>query len=137
MSFESAPSPVDEMLDQALSRHLKAPQLPSDFRAHVLAAVARVRAPSEAQARQELERVRTAALAELNRRYLRYCRDALLVGLTLSVVISFGMRPLTLWLMQFFSDAAPLVAGVLILGAGVLVGLAFKDLIWARQAQRR
>jgi len=111
-------------LNAALAGALRPPATPSDLRAGVLAAIARAPAIDWQVRRRELEREHRAAIARLNRRYLRRGRDALLVGAGLLAALSFSIKPLSMWLTPFLADAAPMVAGVMTLSVGVLCGAA-------------
>ena len=111
-------------LNAALAGALRPPATPSDLRAGVLAAIARAPAIDWQALRQDLEREHRAAIAQLNQRYLRRGRDALLVGAGLLAILGFSIKPLSLWLTPFLTDAAPMVAGVMALSVGVLCGAA-------------
>jgi hypothetical protein len=111
-------------LDSALAGALHPPTTPPELRAGVLAAIARER-PIDIQAsRRELEQQYRAAIAQLNRYYARRCRDALLLGAGLLAVVDTSIAPLSQRLVPYFADAAPMVAGCLVLAAGALCGAA-------------
>ncbi len=108
------------------------PVTPPDLRAGVLAAIARERPVDWQACRRALQGEHRAAIARLNQRYLRRSRDALLIGASLFAVLGLGIRPLSLALSAYFSNAAPMVAGLIALSVGVLCGAAllrdlFKD----------
>jgi hypothetical protein len=121
---------LDAAVDRALASALRKPAVPADLRAQVMAAVARECVPDWQQSVRALEDDRRRAIAALNARYLRRCRDALLGALVLCITIDSGMKPLIHWLAGFFSGAAPLIAGALALGLGVACGALFlRDLL--------
>jgi hypothetical protein len=109
-------------LNAALARTLRPPATPPELRAGVLAAIARERPLDTQAARRELEQQYRAAIAQLNRYYLRRCRDALLLGAGLLAVLDTSIAPLSQRLVPYFADAAPMVAGCLVLAAGALCG---------------
>lgn len=109
-------------LNTALAAVLTPPATPPDLRAGVLAAIAREPSQDWQAQRQALQRGRRTAIAALNRLYLRRCRDAILVGTSLLAVLGFSIKPLSVWLTPFLANAAPLAAGLIALGVGVLCG---------------
>ncbi|MET0499864.1 MAG: hypothetical protein ABW106_16505 [Steroidobacteraceae bacterium] len=120
---------LDHMLDHTLAAAFRAPEVPSDLRAHVMAAIARDRTPDEDRCRRELEKDYRDAIATLNAKYLRRCRDALVAGSVVVVMSGSAIGPLSLWLAQFFADSAPLVAGSMALGMGLFCGgIVLRDL---------
>jgi hypothetical protein len=109
-------------LDSALSEALRPPPTPGELRAGVLAAIAR-EAPVDIEARRrELTQEYAAAVAQLNRQYLRRCRDALLLGASLLTAADLSIEPLSRGLAPFFADSAPLIAGCVVLALGALCG---------------
>lgn len=126
MTHERSLSELDSMreasLDSALARAFPAPHLPPDFRARVLAAVARDHTTDRQARRFELERAHSASISKLNARFLRTGRDALLAGLAIVVTIGFSVKPLTFWLRPFMESSAPIAAGLCALGAGIACG---------------
>lgn len=124
-------------LDGALATAFRAPKVPPELRAHVLAAVARERTPDWARRRQEWEQHYRSSIADLNARYLRRCRDAVLAGAVIVVATGLAVKPLLQWLTQFFTSSAPLVAGALALGAGVFCGvIVMRDLFGRLQGTK-
>jgi hypothetical protein len=116
-------------LNNALAASLTPPATPADLRAGVLAAIAREPSQDWEAGRRELQRMRRAAITELNWRYLRRCRDAILLGAGILAVLGFGIKPLSVWLTPFLANAAPMVAGCIALCIGVLCGtVIFQDL---------
>jgi hypothetical protein len=111
-------------LNAALAGALRPPATPTDLRAGVLAAIARGSTIDWQARRRDLEREHRAAIAQLNQRYLRRGRDALLVGAGVLAALGFSIKPLSLWLTPVLADAAPMVAGVMALSVGVLCGAA-------------
>ena len=128
MTDETAPHGADSArqaaLNAALAGAFPPPATPPDLRAGVLAAIARERSFDRQACRRDLEREHRAAIARLNQRYLRRCRDAVLVGSCLLAALGFSIQPLSHWLAPFFADAAPMVAGLIALSVGVLCGAA-------------
>jgi peptidoglycan/LPS O-acetylase OafA/YrhL len=119
-------------LNAALAGAFPPPATPPELTAGVLAAIAREPATDWQARRRALEQEHRAAISGLNRRYLRRCRDALLVAACLLVVLGYSIRPLSDWLTPFFVQAAPMIAGCMALAVGVLCGAAmlqdlFKD----------
>ncbi len=111
-------------LNAALAGAISAPSTPLDLRAGVRAAIAREPAVDWHAQRRHLQQEHSAAIAQLNQRYLRRCRDALLVGACLLAALGFSIKPLSQGLTPFFANAAPMVAGFLALSVGVLCGAA-------------
>ena len=112
----------EQSLDRVLTAVLPRPWLPADLRAGVLAAIAREPVPNWQLRRQELEEEHHGAIAALNARYLRRCRDGLLAGSGLVATLGLLVRPVSVWLTPLFDHAAPTVAGALALGGGLLAG---------------
>jgi regulator of extracellular matrix RemA (YlzA/DUF370 family) len=115
-------SDLETALERALENALRAPAVPAELHARVLAAIAREAAPDWQRARRELEDEYRRSIAALNARYLRRGRDVLLAGSTLVILIGLGVEPLAQALRGLFETAAPLVAGVLALGMGLVCG---------------
>jgi hypothetical protein len=113
---------LEASLDGALAIAFRAPSAPADLRAHVLAAVARDRAPDWEHCRHELEKDYRSSIANLNARYLRRCRDALVAGSVIVITIGLAVKPLSHWLTQLFESSAPLVAGLVALSMGLFFG---------------
>jgi hypothetical protein len=111
---------LESALDSALAEAFPAPEVPADLRASVLAAIAREPRIDWLQQRRDLELEHQRSLAALNSRYLRRGRDAMLAASSAAILIAFAVRPLSDWLTPFFNVAAPLVAGLIALGAGVV-----------------
>lgn len=109
-------------LDKVLTLALPKPTPPLELRASVLAAIARDQAPDWHRRRQALEDDYRAAITSLNARYVRRCRDALLAGSGLIATLGLFVRPVSAWLTPLFDSAAPMVAGALALGSGLLLG---------------
>jgi hypothetical protein len=128
MANDTIPARSDSVreaaLNAALAQTLRAPATPSDLRAGVLAAIARERPTDWQTCRRELELEHRVAIAALNRRYLRRCRDALLLVSGLLTALGFCIKPLSQWLTPFFADAAPMVAGLMTLAMGGALGAA-------------
>jgi hypothetical protein len=114
--------PLEAALSQALAIALRPPAAPAELRAQVLAAVAREQVPDWQRARRDLESEYRRSIAALNARYLRRCRDALLAGLGVVLLIGLGVQPLARALRGLFEACAPLVAGLLALGVGLVYG---------------
>lgn len=133
MTRESLPdthAALQGALDGALASAFRAPEVPLGLHAHVLAAVARERTPDWERRRQQWERHYRSSIADLNARYLRRCRDAVLAGAVIVVATGSAVKPLLQWLTQFFASSAPLVAGALALGTGLLFGaIILRDLL--------
>jgi hypothetical protein len=128
----SAESVRQAGLNAALAGAFPPPATPSDLRAGVLAAIAREPAVDWQAQRRNLQQEHRAAIAKLNQRYLRSCRDAVLVGACLLAALGLSIKPLSHGLAPFFANAAPMVAGFMALCVGVLCGAAilqdlFKD----------
>ena len=121
-SLPKANPAAEAELDHALSIAFRAPLVPSELRAGVLAAVARDRPSDSQHCREELEKSHRASIANLNARYLRRGRAALLAAAVIVITIGSAVRPLALWLTPLFRHSAPIVAGVLALGTGFLFG---------------
>ena len=121
-SLPKADPAVDAKLDSALSIAFRTPPVPSELRAGVLAAVAREPPADSQHCREELEKSYRASIANLNARYLRRGRAALIAAAVIVITIGSAVRPLSLWLTPFFRNSAPIVAGVLALGTGFLLG---------------
>jgi hypothetical protein len=114
--------PLEAALSQVLAKALRPPAEPAELRARVLAAVARERIPDWQRARRDVEIEYRGSIAALNARYLRRCRDALLAGLGVVLLIGLGIQPLVRALHGLFEASAPLVVGLLALGLGVVYG---------------
>jgi hypothetical protein len=128
-------SSLDALLDRALAAAFRAPAAPSDLRAQVLAAVARDHAANWEGRRRELENEHGHAIANLNARYLRRCRDALLAGFCVAVTMGLAVRPLSHWLAPYFDSLAPGIAGLLALSVGVLLGAVILQDLFGRRPQ--
>ena len=117
---------TDPMLEGALAGALalifRAPAVPTDLRAQVLAAVVRDGEADWERRRHELKSRHRISIARLNARYLRGCRDALIAGSAVVITISLTVKPLSHGLAPFFDSAAPIIAGTAALGLGVLCG---------------
>jgi hypothetical protein len=128
MTDEITPPSTDSArqaaLNVALAGAFPPPATPSDLRAGVLAAIAREPSIDWQARRRDLEREHRAAIAGLNQRYLRRCRDAVLVGACLLAALGLSVKPLSHGLAPFFSNSAPMVAGFITLSVGVLCGAA-------------
>jgi hypothetical protein len=128
MTDETAPHGADPArqaaLNAALAGAFPPPATPPDLRAGVLAAIARARSFDLEACRRDLDREHRTAIARLNQRYLRRCRDAVLIGACLLAALGFSIQPLLHWLTPFFATAAPMVAGLITLSVGVLCGAA-------------
>ena len=109
-------------LNAALAHALRPPAAPPGLRAGVLAAIAREHPVDYQAARRELEQQHRAAIAQLNRSYLRHCRDALLLGASLLAVVDLSIEPLSQRLAPFCAAAAPTVAGCAVLAVGASCG---------------
>jgi hypothetical protein len=127
---------MTEALDAALARAFPTPATPADLRAGVRAAIARERTLEWQARRDALEREHRAAMARLNQRYLRGCRDALLLGACLFAVLGLSIKPLAVWLTPIMAAAAPLVAGLIALSVGVLCGAAILQDLFRAKATR-
>jgi hypothetical protein len=110
----------DAALDRALAQALAVPEVPADLRAAVFAAIAREPIIDWQQQRRDLEKEHRRSLSVLNARYLRRGRDALLAASGAVVLIGLAVKPLSHWLTPLFNVAAPLVAALIALGAGVV-----------------
>ncbi len=129
------PDPVRQSaLDAALAAALPPPRTPTDLRAGVLAAISREGAIDPQAARQELEQQYRAAIAALNRFYVRRCRDALLLGAGLLAAVGFGIEPLSQGLSPLLAGAAPMVAGATMLIVGAVCGTALMREVFRRSA---
>jgi hypothetical protein len=69
-----------------------------------------------------LEKDYRSSIANLNARYLRRCRDALVAGSVIVITIGLAVKPLSHWLTQLFESSAPLVAGLVALSMGLFFG---------------
>ena len=121
-SLPKADPAVEAKLDSVLAIAFRTPLVPSELRAGVLAAVARDRPSDWQRCREELERNHRMAIANLNARYLRRCRTALVAAAVIVISIGSAVPALSLWLTPFFRNSAPIVAGVLALGTGFVFG---------------
>jgi hypothetical protein len=111
---------LEASLDRALAAFFRAPAVPSDLHARVVAAVARDR--DLKRTRHDLEKDYRIAIANLNARYLRRGRDVLLASLTIGMTNGLAVRPLSQWLTPFFAGSAPMAAGLMALGMGLFLG---------------
>lgn len=112
-------SALEASLDAALATALRAPAVPSDLRVRVLAAVAREGTVDRERGRAELARSYANSIAALNARYLRRCRDGVLVVGPIIAAFSMAVRPLAQWLTPASAGTAPIAAGLLALGLGI------------------
>jgi hypothetical protein len=132
MSIEHEPhepivdSPLQQALEQALKRSLRAPTVSSDFHARLSAALARDATVDVVAERLELERQHQLQLIELRQGYVRLQLSTL--GTWIGAAFTGGVA-VTLampWLQATIGDyalfAIPLAAGlfVLVIGAGAL-----------------
>ena len=123
---------LETALDNALAIAFRAPVVPAELRAHVLAAVARDRTRDWEHCRHELEQDYRNSIADLNARYLRRCRDALAAGSVIVITSGLAVNPLSHWLTQFFASSAPLVAGSVALGMGLCFGVVILQDLFGR-----
>jgi hypothetical protein len=116
----------DEMLDAALARALPPPELPTDFRAQLTAAIAREAALGAVSlaARPRLEREQRERLAELEAGYLRLRRRTLgtLIGgaFAAGAAVAVGLP----WLKEIFGPNAMFALSALGAVAGLAIGTA-------------
>ncbi len=129
-------SALEASLDAALAKALRAPAVPSDLRARVLAAVARESTVDRERSRAELAHSYANSIAALNARYLRRCRDGVLVVGPIIATFSMAVRPLSQWLNPASAGTALIAAGLLALVLGITFSaVVLQDLFgWSRSA---
>ena len=128
MSIEHEPnepikeSPLQQALDQALRRSLRAPTLPSGFHARLNAAIARNATVDIAAERLELERQHQLQLTELRQGYVRLQLSTLGTWIGAAFMCGVAVTLAMPWLQATFGDyttlAIPVAAGVFAVAIG-------------------
>ena len=114
----------EQRLDAALSKALRAPCPPSDFRSRLVAAIARTREPDGIQTlRARLEREHRECLADLRAGYIRMRRRTLAAIVGGAFAAGAGSIFLLPWLTELFGSAALFVLAVLGAAVGLAMGL--------------
>lgn len=126
---DEAEDRLQRALDQALSRVLSAPPLPSRLRTRVQAAVLRAGDQEIAQARARLEREARMHLAELEQGFLRVRRRTLgtLIG------AAFAAGAAVAWLMPYLKAHFGANAPMVLAASGAVIGLAIAVGSWLKQ----
>ena len=126
---------IDQALDAALTRVLKTPELPADFRQQLRAAIARHPAADSATLRAQLEREHRTQLAELRCGYVRVRQRTL--GSLLAAAFATGLFiALALpWLQAHFGPNG--VFALPVIGAVVGIGLSLRAWWQGSSLERR
>ncbi len=120
---------LDEMLAQALSP----PELPADFQAQVMAAVARDAAQDSAKRRLQLGHEHIQSVAQLRRQSVRECVEALVFAACVFFPITLAVHALTARPGSFTDLASPNITALLSLFAIAVAATA----IWLPLKQAR
>ncbi len=126
MDREAAPDwPVDDALDRALAASLRAPDLPTGFRAGLQLAIERAADQALRERRAQIDAERMRGLADLQAGYLRVRRDVLAMvvaaAFAAGAVATVVLPPLAQALDMQASTLAPLLAVLVGLGTGAAV----------------
>lgn len=122
---ESTPTELEPVVDEALERALRAPQLPHEFRARLSAALSRTAEVDLSTVRERLESEQRRQLQALESQYLRVRRGTL--GSLLGVAFTAGAATVIAlpWLREHLGAYA--IAAVAWGGVALVLGIAFLE----------